>query len=145
MDFFIRESTIEDSECIYQLNTNEMGYDFPLDETREKLSKLIESGTDKIFVAVSGNDVIGYVHANDYELIYAPHMKNIMGIAVAKPWKRKGVGRALLEKVEMWAKETKAEGVRLVSGATRTEAHEFYHRCGYSGDKAQLNLTKLFV
>lgn len=144
MDYLIRELVIEDSEGIYQLNTNEMGYDHPLDDTKEKLSRLIESSTDKIFVAICDNEVIGYVHANDYDLIYAPHMKNIMGIAVAEHWKRKGVGRALLQKVEMWAKETNAKGVRLVSGATRTAAHEFYHRCGYSGDKAQLNLTKMF-
>lgn len=144
MGYIIRELLMDDSEGIYLLNKNEMGYDYPFDETRERLSKLSESSVDRIFVAVNGKEVIGYVHANDYDLIYFPHMKNIMGIAVADHWKRKGVGRALLQQVEVWAKETNAKGVRLVSGATRTAAHEFYHRCGYSGDKAQVNLTKMF-
>ena len=106
--------------------------------------KLINSGSDKILVAVIGDEVIGYVHANDYDLIYAPHMKNIMGIAVAEKYKRNGVGKALLAEVEKWAEETNAVGVRLVSGAARIGAHKFYHSCGYSGDKAQVNMSKMF-
>ena len=144
MEFIIRELMLNDSDGIYRLNTDEMGYEFSLDETKEKLLKLINSESDKIFVAVIGDEVIGYVHANDYDLIYAPHMKNIMGIAVAEKYKRNGIGKALLLEVEMWAKETGAKGVRLVSGATRTNAHKFYHNCGYSGDKAQINMNKMF-
>lgn len=144
MEFIIRELMLKDSEDIHRLNTDEMGYEFSLDETKEKLLKLINSDSDKIFVAVIGDEVIGYVHANDYDLIYAPHMKNIMGIAVAEKYKRNGIGKALLSEIEMWAKETGAKGVRLVSGATRTNAHKFYHNCGYSGDKAQINMNKMF-
>ncbi|MBQ5319555.1 MAG: GNAT family N-acetyltransferase [Oscillospiraceae bacterium] len=144
MEFIIRELMLNDSDGIYRLNTDEMGYEFSLDETKEKLLKLINSDSDKIFVAVIGDEVIGYVHANDYDLIYAPHMKNIMGIAVAEKYKRNGVGKALLSEVEMWAKETNAKGIRLVSGATRTGAHKFYHNCGYDGDKAQINMSKMF-
>ncbi len=144
MEFIIRELMLKDSEDIHRLNTEEMGYEFSLDETKEKLLKLLNSESDKIFVAVIGDEVIGYVHANDYDLIYAPHMKNIMGIAVAEKYKRNGIGKALLSEVEKWAKETGAKGVRLVSGATRTNAHKFYHNCGYSGDKAQINMSKMF-
>lgn len=144
MEFIIRELMLKDSDGIHRLNTEEMGYEFSLDETKEKLLKLINSESDIIFVAVIGDEVIGYVHANDYDLIYAPHMKNIMGIAVAEKYKRNGIGKALLSEVETWAKETNAKGVRLVSGATRTNAHKFYHSCGYSGDKAQVNMSKMF-
>ncbi len=144
MEFIIRELMLNDSDGIYRLNTDEMGYEFSLDETKEKLLKLINSESDKIFVAIISDEVIGYVHANNYDLIYAPHMKNIMGIAVAEKYKKNGIGKALLSEVEMWAKETNAKGVRLVSGATRTNAHKFYHSCGYSGDKAQVNMSKMF-
>ncbi|MBP1547696.1 MAG: GNAT family N-acetyltransferase [Oscillospiraceae bacterium] len=142
MDYIIREFRTEDCESIWRLNTYEMGYDYPIEDTREKLSALIRSDEHKIFVAVCCDEVIGYVHANNYDLIYASHMKNIMGIAVAEHMKRKGVGRALLEAVENWARETNAEGVRLVSGESRRDAHKFYHRCGYSGDKMQINMVK---
>lgn len=144
MEIRIREVQLDDYIAIYQLNCEEMGYDYSMENTREKLNKLISSNQDKIYVAVCGESIVGYVHANDYDTIYMPHMKNIMGIAVDASHKRQGIGRRLLEKVEEWAKETGAEGVRLVSGSTRVEAHTFYRSCGYSSDKMQLNLKKMF-
>ncbi len=144
MEILIREFETTDSIGIFKLNRDEMGYGYPLEETRANLLKLSKSAQDKIYVAVAGEEVVGYVHVNDYDLIYAPHMKNIMGIAVSKNWKRKGVGRALLERAEEWARSTGAVGMRLASGASRTDAHGFYHNRGYCGDKMQLNLKKMF-
>lgn len=144
MPYTIREARVENFADIYTLNRDEMGYDYPPEATREKLESLILSKSDKIFVAVSENKVIGYVHLNDYDVIYAPHMKNIMGIAVSREYKRMGVGSALLAKAEEWAKETGAKGVRLVSGASREGAHEFYRSRGYSGEKKQINFKKIF-
>lgn len=142
MNYIIREAVLSDAEAIWMLNCTEMGYPFPLEATRDKLEKLLRRGSDKIFVATIDAAVVGYVHANDYDVIYAPHMKNIMGIAVAHEHKRKGIGKALLRQVELWAADTGATGIRLVSGASRTGAHAFYRHCGYTGDKEQLNLKK---
>lgn len=142
MNLQIRPCGIDDAEAVCELNAKEMGYDYPLDKTAEKLKQLLESDRDKIFVAVVDNIVVGYVHANDYDVIYAPHMKNIMGIAVSSSFKKKGIGRALLSAVEDWAKNDGVDGVRLVSGAARTDAHDFYRRCGYGGEKQQINFKK---
>ena len=144
MDLQIRQCEIIDAKAIYELNVREMGYDYPKDKTEEKLKQLLKSDKDKIFVALINNIVVGYVHANDYDVIYAPHMKNIMGIAVSSNFKKKGIGRALLSAIEDWAQKNGAGGVRLVSGATRTGAHEFYRHCGYCGDKQQINFKKMF-
>ena len=140
----IRECKLEDCEIIYRLNKDEMGYDYPLEETMKKLEFLLQSDNDKIYVAVIDDNVVGYIHANNYDVIYFPHMKNIMGIAVDKKYKRQGIGRKLLEAVEKWANETNARGIRLVSGASRKSAHEFYRNCGYDGGKEQLNFKKFF-
>ena len=142
MDFVIREHNLSDYMGIWTLNKEEMGYEYPIEDTQANLMRIASNSTDRIYVAVSGDEVIGYIHACDYDLIYAHHMKNIMGIAVSKAWKHKGIGRALLSAVEQWAKETGAKGIRLVSGASRTGAHMFYRRCGYEGDKMQLKLKK---
>ena len=144
MDLQIRQCEIIDAKAIYELNVREMGYDYPKDKTEEKLKQLLKSDKDKIFVALINNIVVGYVHANDYDVIYAPHMKNIMGIAVSSNFKKKGIGRALLSAIEDWAQKNGASGVRLVSGATRIGAHEFYRHCGYCGDKQQINFKKMF-
>lgn len=145
MDIQIRKCEITDAKAIYELNLRELGYDYPYDKTVEKLLQLLKSDKDKILVALIGNAVVGYVHANDYDVIYAPHMKNIMGIAVSGCCKKKGIGRALLSTVENWARKSGAHGVRLVSGSARTGAHEFYRHCGYTGDKQQINFKKILI
>lgn len=144
MDLQIRSCEVTDAAAIYELNAREMGYDYPKDQTEEKLRQLLKSDRDKILVAVMEQTVVGYVHANDYDVTYAPHMKNIMGIAVLGSHQGKGIGRALLSAIESWARTTGAEGIRLVSGASRTGAHEFYRHCGYTRDKMQINFRKLF-
>lgn len=138
----IRECFIDDSFAIQQLNSLELGYDFPAEQTQQKLCELLASEEDKIFIAEVDGIVVGYVHANNYELLYAPPMKNVMGIAVSSDYRRMGIGKALLERVERWAKETGAAGVRLVSGGSRIDAHSFYNSLGYGEGKPQLNFKK---
>jgi len=142
MEYIIRTAVSSDAEALCLLDREEMGYDYPPEDTAERLERLLADSHNAIFVAEEGGEVIGYVHANHYELLYAPPMKNIMGIAVSAQHKRRGVGRALLSRVEQWAREDGCAAVRLVSGASRTAAHEFYRRCGYSGGKNQLNFKK---
>ena len=127
----IRPAVIADSGDICGLNARELGYDYPQEKTREKLEGLLESASDKVFVAECGGQVVGYIHACDYDVLYAPHMKDIMGI-----------GKALMSAAEQWAVETGAEGIRLVSGRTREGAHAFYRRIGFTGGKEQLNFKK---
>ncbi|MCD7949575.1 MAG: GNAT family N-acetyltransferase [Erysipelotrichaceae bacterium] len=144
MDFQIRECEITDTLAIHDLNAQELGYDYPEDKTKEKITKILDVNKDKIYVAVIKGNVVGYVHATDYDVIYAPHMKNIMGIAVKSSYRKMGIGKALLTSIEQWAINTGTYGVRLVSGSSRMNAHEFYRHCGYSGDKQQVNFKKMF-
>lgn len=144
MEIEIRPAVPGDSEALARLNRESMGYDYPPEKTEGQLRKLLSDGKNGIFVAEAAGKVVGYVHLTDYDLLYADHMKNIMGIAVDPACRRMGVGKALLTAAEEWAKETGADGVRLVSGETRTGAHAFYRSLGYEGNKMQLNLKKMF-
>jgi len=141
----IRPARLDDADALCRLNREEMGYDYPAALTAQRLERLLTSPGDRIFVAEQDGEVAGYVHAQHYELLYADPMKNIMGIAVSAAHKRKGIGAALLRRVEEWASDDGCAGVRLVSGATRTAAHEFYRRCGYGGGREQLNFKKMLV
>lgn len=144
MDFKIRECVLGDAEFIYRLNLDELGYEYPLEETKMKIANILSQGNDKIYVAVTGDIVIGYIHINDYDVIYAPSMKNIMGIAVSGRYRRMGVGKALLSKAEEWARIDGACGIRLVSGKHREGAHKFYSSMGYLNGKEQMNFKKCF-
>lgn len=138
----IRDALPGDAAALARLNRVAMGYDYPEGKTARQLDKLLNSGRDKILVAELEGQVAGYLHLVDYDLLYYDPMKNIMGIAVGPEYRRMGIGRALLQAGEAWAKADGAAGVRLVSGESRVGAHAFYRACGYEGSKMQLNLKK---
>lgn len=140
----IREAESRDAEAFFRLNRDAMGYDFDLDRTRRRLDFVLQKNGHKIFVAEQNGTVVGYVHAEDYELIYSEPLKNILGIAVAEDARRQGIGGRFLCAVEDWARRTGASGVRLVSGCQRTGAHRFYEAQGYISRKDQKNYIKLF-
>lgn len=142
MKITIRQAALQDAPAISRLNREALGYDYSEEETARKLSLVLRSERDKVFVAAVEETVAGYIHANDYDVLYFPTMKNVMGIAVDGTYRRCGIGRMLLKAVESWAQETGAEGIRLVSGANRAEAHEFYRNCGFEEGKQQLNFKK---
>lgn len=143
-EMLIRECKITDYNRIYELNKKAFGYEYPLEQTKSRLSKILERKTDKIFVACADEKVVGYIHGSDYECTYSDSLKNIMAIAVEEEYRGKGIGKALLNTIENWAKEDNCCGVRLVSGFNRIIAHEFYLHCGYINRKQQKNFIKLF-
>lgn len=143
MELILRDAMVSDARALAKLNREEMGYDFPVEETGKKLQASLENPEKKILVAEIQGRVVGYVHLESYDVLYAPHMKNVMGIAVAREFRRQGVGKALLTAGEAWARETGAVAVRLVSGDARKGAHAFYQSLGYTGNKLQRNFKKM--
>ena len=91
MEWTIREARLADCAAITRLNREELGYDFPEERTREKLRACLTNPVHKIFVAESGGEVVGYLHLEDYDVLYFPHMKNVLGIAVSGACRRQGV------------------------------------------------------
>ncbi|MGN1182061.1 MAG: GNAT family N-acetyltransferase [Faecalibacillus sp.] len=140
----IRECQIDDIKGLYLLNKNDLGYDYSQEKMKKQIIKILNKETDKIYVAQIDDQIIGYIHVHDYDLIYQDHLKNILGIAVDKRYRHLGIGRSLLQKAEQWAKDTDAKGIRLVSGEERKEAHKFYQACGYQLKKKQCYFVKLF-
>ena len=142
MEWTIREARLSDCAAIARLNREEMGYDYPEEQTREKLRACLANPAHKILVAEGGGEVLGYLHLADYDVLYFPHLKNVLGLAVSHRCRRQGAGKALLAAGEAWARETGAAGVRLVSGEARKGAHAFYQSQGYRGNKLQRNFKK---
>lgn len=82
MTLQIREAVREDAEEIQALNALALGYHYPLERTRERLEGLMQSRENKIFVAEAEGKVVGYIHVVDYNVLYAPPLKDIIGLAV---------------------------------------------------------------
>lgn len=141
-EVLVRPATIADAAAIARLHARDLGYDYPVADTAAQLAQVLTDDAARVWVAELGGDVVGVVHAHDYLLLYTPPLVDVMGIAVAASARQRGVGAALMAAVERWARERGAEGVRLVSGSSREEAHRFYTGLGYEQAKLQINFKK---
>lgn len=139
----IREISISDYKDIYLLN-KELGYLYEEKKVKERIKYILENTNDIILVAYINNEVIGYIHGSQYELLYSDSLINILGFVVKESYRRMGIGRALIDKLEGFAKENRYSGIRLVSGINRENAHRFYEENGYIYRKEQKNFIKLF-
>lgn len=139
----VRKIKITDYNEIYSLN-QELGYMYPLEKVKDRISYITEYTKDIIFVAEQDNEVIGYIHGSPYELLYSDSLINILGFVVKEKYRSNGVGSVLISSLENWAKENGYSGVRLVSGADRLNAHRFYQKHGYINRKNQKNFIKVF-
>lgn len=144
LDFSVRRAVIEDAYSINLLSKFALGYDYPPKETEKKLETVLCDEDQVVFVACTGDKVIGYIHLANYDVLYAPNYQNVLGLAVDADFRRYGVGSALLTAAEEWAKSRNACGIRLNSGEQRIEAHKFYTRKGYTETKIQKNFKKEF-
>ena len=142
--FVVRKVKLADAEDIYHINKTSLGYDYDSDKQKIKIKNVIDDETQVIFVADIGNKIVGYIHLVNYDVIYADNYKNCLGLAVDNDYKRMGIGSSLLSQGEQWAKENGAVGIRLCSGIERENAHKFYLSQGYTENKIQKNLKKVF-
>lgn len=138
----IRDVLAEDAPAIQQINREALDYEFPLPETLAQLERIIKAPNILLLVAVDGADVLGYIQLSDYENTYHRPLKNLITLAISPRHQRRGVGRSLLAAGEEWARADGAAGVRLVTGANRVHAREFYAANGYAVRKEQTNLIK---
>ena len=140
----IRLAQLEDAEYIYQLNRYALGYAYEIEATKARLASVLGKDTDRIWVAVEDNRVVGYIHSADYECLYMDPLKNIMALAVEEAYRGRGIGKQLLFTAEKWAKESGCSGVRFTSGYEREKAHEFYLHCQYIHRKNAKSFIKQF-
>lgn len=138
----IRDVTADDAAALSEINREALGYDFPVQDTRAQLERIVKAPNIVLLVAVDGEEVLGYIQLSDYENTYHRPLKNLITLATSPRHQRRGVGRRLLEAGEAWARADGACGVRLVTGQNRVEARKFYAANGYEVRKEQTNLIK---
>jgi len=140
----IRNVVIDDFISIHLLNMFALGYDYPADKTKRRLAYILLKPDTKFLVAEDDGNVVGYIHADDYDCSYSEPLKSILALAVDEDYRRSGIGRALVTAIEKWAVSSGAVGVRLVTSMFREDAHRFYNACGYTVRQEQKNYIKLF-
>ena len=137
----IREAVVNDYEEMHKICENDLGYECDKEIVQNRLSEL-NHDRESVFVAVIDNKIVGFIHVEKYEVLYAPALANILGLAVSKDHRRQGIGKKLLSAAADWAKSKNIAFIRLNSGGSRKEAHMFYRNNGYSNEKEQLRFIK---
>ena len=141
----IRQAAASDIPAMNELFRKDLGYEECRLEIVKKQFAGLDNSREAVFIAEAEDDnghIAGVIHVEKYNVLYFPTMANILGLAVAADYRRQGIGSALLKRAEEWARENGACSMRLNSGESRKQAHEFYRAQGYTDDKKQLRFIK---
>lgn len=140
-DIIIRQAKIEDYKDICKICCDDLGYNCSEELVKERL-KGLDKNSERVLVAVYNSEVVGYLHAQIYKTLYFEELINFLGLAVSKEYRNKKVGTKLVNEIENWVKENGIKKVRVNSGFSRKEAHEFYRSLGYNNEKEQIRFLK---
>jgi ribosomal protein S18 acetylase RimI-like enzyme len=128
----IRKAAVADSEAVASL-VGELGYPTSAGQMQRRLDAILHDDGYHTMVAYEDRRVVGFVGARvgpHYEA--DGHYGQIMALAVAPTYRRRGVGRMLMRAAESALVDAGARVLVVTSGNHRADAHAFYESCGYS-------------
>lgn len=140
--FTIRRPLPGDTPALAELCT-ELGYPSTPGQVQKRLDALLGRSDQAVFVAaLPDGQLAGWAHAWLCVEMESDAFVELAGLVVADGLRSQGIGRALLDEVEAWARAAGVPAVRLRSNILRTRAHEFYLRQGYEKYKTQAAFIK---
>ena len=142
----IRTVQVKDAGQIRDLCHQALGYDSTLEKVAAQIEKFNLSDSGHfcfVYEEEQTGNILGYVEAEAYESVYSDSGLNVLGLAVFPSAQGRGIGRQLMERVEEFAKSSHYAFIRLNSASHRKEAHVFYERIGYDGNKTQKRFLKI--
>ena len=105
----IREANPEDSAAIAEITAEGLGYDCAPEVIARNIAALDRTHA-RLFVAEVDGDVVGFVEPQVYEAVYFVPLVNILGLAVRSSCRGQGIGKALMEVAEHWARKSARVG-----------------------------------
>ena len=141
----IRNIKIEDAEAIQRICNISLGYSVSIETVMRQIQKLSEDVNHHYIYVYEDEElqkVVGFMHAEVYESLYSSAGLNILGLAVLPEFQGKGIGKELMNHLELKAKDDSVTFIRLNSADYRVEAHKFYESIGYVCDKTQKRFIK---
>jgi GNAT superfamily N-acetyltransferase len=133
----VRRATRGDAPRIAELS-GVLGYPAEGETVAARLERLLPRPQQLVLVAVPpGNAAAGWIHAAEQELLESGRRCEIVGLVVDAAYRGRGVGRRLVEAVEVWAAGRALNVITVRSNVARAESHPFYERLGYVRAKTQ--------
>jgi GNAT superfamily N-acetyltransferase len=133
----VRAAAKGDVEPIARL-AGELGYPATAAEVRERLEAVTADPRHALFVAVDRSGaVVGWIQLSEERSVVGDPRAEITGLVVDANFRSAGVGQALVERGEGWARGRGLATIGLRSNVIRERAHQFYLRLGYKVTKSQ--------
>jgi len=140
----IRVATQNDIEALCPLLTEFFAYNANLQpmycnadiESGEYPKTIIESDDADFLIAEENGVAIGFIHINQAKTLpynsIVPHIyAEIMAFMVTAPFRKQGIGHALIEVAKKWSVERHLDYVELISLVNAKEANQFYDKQGF--------------
>ncbi|MCP4161118.1 MAG: GNAT family N-acetyltransferase [Deltaproteobacteria bacterium] len=108
-----------------------------LKETRDFFEKLIDNDESIIFIAIDESEdvLMGFVNLYpSYSTIALKRLWILNDLGVSKRFRGKGVAKALIDKVIVYAKETNAVRIELKTHKSNRNAQKLYKNIGFVVD-----------
>jgi len=136
MNCSIRNATLHDREGLALLS-GQLGYSSNPNEILLRLEALLKSPDHCVFVAVEEEKVRGWIHGFYALRVESDPFVEIGGLVVDENSRKKGLGKMLIEHVNLWAESKGCKDVRVRCNILRKESHDFYERLGFVENKVQ--------
>ena len=128
----IRQAEIADAPVIGEL-LHQLGYpQAGVATTATRVQTWGDDPSSAAYVVDADGDVLGLIAVHTCPFFERPgSWGRIVALVVSDRVRRQGVGGALVEVAESFAKGRGCVRMEVTSGDRRHDAHEFYRRCGY--------------
>jgi GNAT superfamily N-acetyltransferase len=117
--------------------TSELGYPSTAEQIAQRFARIDGQRHQIIFVAEDGGLVIAWLHVAVHAYLENDPFAEILGLVVTDEHRGHGVGRALVNTAEAWARAHHCATIRVRSRVARERAHAFYEREGFRRVKTQ--------
>ena len=137
----VRRVRVQDAPRLATLST-QLGYPTTEIRVQPRLAQIEQLSDHVIYVADSGQLVVGWIHVCVRPLLLADQVAEIEGLVVDEALRGRGIGHRLVQRGERWAREKGCHAVYVRSNAVRERAHAFYLGMGYEHVKTSLTFRK---
>ena len=139
----IRVACDDDVAALAALSA-QLGYPVDTTEMRARYARVRVARMGEVFVAehFADKQVVGWTHVVPRLQLEDAPFAELAGLVVDDAVRGAGVGVALLNAAEAWARSEGFATMRVRSNVVRERAHRFYEREGYERIKAQAVFRK---
>jgi GNAT superfamily N-acetyltransferase len=121
----------------------QLGYLSTVQQVRIRLEAMANSSQYGVYVAqLPGGQIGGWIGLYVFRSVEQDTCAGISGLIVDQQVRGRGIGKALLEAAEGWARSQDCSAIAVHSNVMRERAHRFYARHGYEHIKTQKYLRK---